>query len=195
MVELLVVITIIAILAAMLLPALGKAKEIAKSAICISNKKQIGTVMFMYTQDNNDFLPGPIYGGSGLPGGLTAISTFLNIYLERPDSWWLSICPSRPVTVISGVSTTILLANMGPDFPFGYPPPSYPEPVKRLTQITQKVPNIWGIEDVDSWNYNGSAVTNTLPVHNLGRNVLFLDGSVRWIKSTPYYGTGSRVVP
>ena len=57
MIELLVVITIIVILAAMLLPALGKAKEAAKRATCGSNLKQLGIAAVMYTDDNQDWLP------------------------------------------------------------------------------------------------------------------------------------------
>ena len=55
LIELLVVIAIIAILAAMLLPALGKARDKAKTASCTSNLKNIALAEQMYLQDNNDY--------------------------------------------------------------------------------------------------------------------------------------------
>jgi len=57
LIELLVVIAIIGILAAMLLPALAKAKESGKRIVCNNNLGQLGLAMQMYINDNQNTLP------------------------------------------------------------------------------------------------------------------------------------------
>ena len=57
LVELLVVIAIIAILAALLLPVLGRAKEESRATVCLGNLHQAGLALQIYVQENNNKLP------------------------------------------------------------------------------------------------------------------------------------------
>lgn len=76
LVELLVVVTIISILAALLLPVLKSARDEAKKAVCLSNMWQWGIAVLMYTQDYDGYLPVPFYdyteySGSNYPNAIS----------------------------------------------------------------------------------------------------------------------------
>ena len=81
LVELMVVIVIIALLAAMLLPGLVRARHEAQRAVCLSNLKQIGIAFASYLADQDDRFPDRRDLKSSLPGGF------------RP---WTSWPPSDP---------------------------------------------------------------------------------------------------
>ena len=65
LVELLVVIGIIALLVAMLLPALNKAREASKAANCLSNLRQINIAFILFAHENKGFLPQIGSAGTG----------------------------------------------------------------------------------------------------------------------------------
>ncbi len=106
LIELLVVIAIIAIMAAILFPVFAQAREKARQTACISNMKQAGTAVMMYSQDYDEMYP---LGSFILPGMVTAITwqDLVEPYVKvgagadtRPDApaarkevtFW--ICPS-----------------------------------------------------------------------------------------------------
>jgi len=196
LVELLVVIGIIAVLIAILLPSLSRARENAKNAQCLSNLRQLGTVYQFYANDYKDQIPIGYDGGSPWTGYyLCQSGTFYPLmgclyqghYLDAPQAFY---CPSQ--------DDPRWQFNTAPNV---YPPPS---PAKDHTRVGYTCrPTIqWGsgkplaplpmmsqmknkalLADIVGIPQNNPDFTS---VHHKKINVMYGDRSVRSVDKSAY---------
>jgi prepilin-type N-terminal cleavage/methylation domain-containing protein len=150
--ELMVVIAIIAILAALLLPVLSAAKEKGRRVRCMNNFKQLSLGIQLYADDHADQLPGPVwqgfweeydnvdskrlsyyiatYMGIAAPSATPQDNLFARcpsapLHWTRPDPATPPMSTDTPLSYI--VSTSVTSISTGAlSWPFGYPYASPP---------------------------------------------------------------------
>jgi len=141
LIELLVVVAIIAVLVAILLPALTAAREQSRQVLCAGQLKAIGTASALYLTEGTGQLPFALYGES--------LRVYLHPYLpgfNRADTWWEASvnwnCPSAPYayTVHYGMNAGVCMGRLSTDCWDGN--------VSRLTvsQIAEPSRFIWVAE-------------------------------------------------
>lgn len=96
LIELLVVISIIVLLIAILLPALQASRDVARSALCLSNLRQMGIATNVYIVDNDGFIPGPNTSGySPAPGDRADKPIFRDDWMSPTLGNYLGLSSNR----------------------------------------------------------------------------------------------------
>lgn len=192
LIELLIVVSIIAILAGMLLPALNKAREAAWKISCVNNLKSIGVASQIYTADHNDMVVVSKYNNSDPLTWMTLLcgSKQLNCSDLTAQNTQLPFkvfqCPAASRIPSNGTNWTSDWYNWPPISKAGYGLNwrliRYSPKITGIKYPLSTVPLVFeSAALVPDVGYNSPATADQqlrLRRHNRSSNVLFLDGHV-----------------
>lgn len=206
--ELLVVMGIIALLAAVLFPVFVHTRAAGYQATCASNLKQIGIAMQMYCQDNNDaiFPALPHADDSGIAEWCfyKVISPKLYCdksrgplipYLKTSDVWE---CPSKPASQIPyGINHNLVRAQIAANKPIQLADLTSTSETILVTDFAPLPPTLWW--EAEPYVYPPSRRDPEVSGRHFGQaNVLWFDGHVatkKPVASYPVQSGGTEITP
>src|ERR1035438_7415879 len=178
LIELLVVIAIIGILAAMLLPALGMAREKGRRTACLNNLKQIGLGIAMYSDGYNGRMPLDNSSSPTLAGSYNLLSnviTSAKIFACTSDN-------AAKAQTVYPLTNTVASMAISFSYSVGLNWQDQPDSIIALDRMGKSV-TAAGYTKGARWSSSGSAPG--APHKDAGGNVLFNDGHASWANSLP----------